>query len=100
MTDEEVQPAIRRVSIYRQLSDVLKSKRKSYRHLSPSNSSFAFAWNCTLPEINSSSSIEDLTRIIPPLVKQKSISYDDMTFLSTNEDEKNGLSLLQFSLNI
>ncbi len=79
MTDEEIQPQVRRLSIYRQLSDVLKSKRKSYGHILPPNSTFTFVCNCTLTEVNKSS---------PCLVKQKSISYDDLSFLSTNEDEQ------------
>jgi hypothetical protein len=87
MTDEQIQPPIRRSSIYRQLSDVLKSKRKQYRHVSPPNSTFTFVWNCALTEINSSSK-EDLNIVTPCLVKQKSISCDDVTFLSTNEDEQ------------
>jgi len=87
MTDEETQPQIRRLSIYRQLSDVLKSKRKPYRHISPPNSTFTFVWNCALTDVKSSS-IEDLKNLTPRLVKQKSISCDDVTILSTNEDEQ------------
>jgi hypothetical protein len=87
MTDEETQPQIRRLSIYRQLSDVLKSKRKSYRHISPPNSTFTFVWNCALNEVKSSSK-EDLKNLTPCLIKQKSISCDDVTILSTNEDEQ------------
>lgn len=98
---------LRRLSICRQLSDVLKYRRKSCcsnssDHLpympspSPTSSStttnsasstFTFVWNCALTEINSSSK-EDLNIVTPCLVKQKSISCDDVTFLSTNEDEQ------------
>ena len=83
MTDENAQPQqIRRLSFYRQLSDVLKSKRKSFSHLSPTtNSTFTFVWKCTLTEVN-----EDLT-----LVKQKSISYDDVAFLSDQQIPSNTL---------
>lgn len=97
MTDDDIQPTIRRISIYRQLSDVLKSKRKSYHQLSSTHSTFTFPWNCTLTEVNSLSSKEDLNNKTSSLVKQKSISYDDITYLSNNEDEQlikqNGLSL-------
>ncbi len=87
------EPQFRRLSFYRQLSDVLKSKRKSYSHISPpppttssSNSTFTFVWKCALTGVN-----EDLT-----LVKQKSISYDDVAFLSDqeiieNKSRENGL---------
>lgn len=80
------EPQFRRLSFYRQLSDVLKSKRKSYSHISPpppttssSNSTFTFVWKCALTGVN-----EDLT-----LVKQKSISYDDVAFLSDQEITEN-----------
>ena len=81
MTEEDILPQFRRISLYRQLSDVLKSKRKSCSHVSPptTTSGFTFVWNCGLTEMKSSSS--------KTLVKQKSISYDDLAFLTTNEDE-------------
>jgi hypothetical protein len=90
MTEEDVQLPFRRSSIYRQLSDVLKSKRKSYCHGSPpvttTNSTFTFVWNCALTEVNSPTK-EDVHRTPPTLVKQKSISCDDVAFLSTNTNE-------------
>lgn len=91
MTDEILQPQFRRLSLYRQLSDVLKSKRKSSLHLSPppppSTSTSTFAWNCTLPEVNSPSK-EELNIVSNHLIKQKSISCDDMAFLSSNEEQQ------------
>lgn len=90
MTDEVVQPQIRRLSLYRQLSDVLKSKRKSLCHVSPpptSNSTFAFGWNSTVPEVVSPLK-EGLESASNSLVKQKSISCDDVAFLSSNEDQQ------------
>lgn len=132
---------LRRLSICRQLSDVLKYRRKSYcsnssDHLpylpspSPTSSSttansasstFTFVWNCALTEVDSppgSSSNEDLhvlpvqhqqrTRknglsdvpsVVNPkeitgsvvaacLLKQKSVSCDDLAFLSSSGDEQ------------
>jgi len=91
MTDENAQPQFRRLSFYRQLSDVLKSKRKSFSHVSPppptSNSTYTFVWNCTLPEDHSPSK-DDSNNISNTLVKQKSISCDDVAFLSTNDDQQ------------
>ncbi|CAF0832384.1 unnamed protein product [Adineta ricciae] len=131
---------LRRLSICRQLSDVLKYRRKSYcsnssDHLpyipSPSptsttttnsaSSTFTFVWNCALTEVDSppgSSSNEDL-HILPVqhqlrtrknglsddpnvintkeitgsmvaacLLKQKSVSCDDVAFLSSSGDEQ------------
>ena len=78
MTDELLPAQIRRLSLYRQLSDVLKSKRKSFCHVSspppPTTSNGTFAWDC--PAKNESKT----------LAKQKSISYDDVAFLSNTEE--------------
>lgn len=80
MTDELLPAQIRRLSLYRQLSDALKSKRKSFCHVSsppplplPTPSNTTFAWDC--PAKNESKL----------LAKQKSISYDDVAFLSNTE---------------
>jgi hypothetical protein len=133
---------LRRLSICRQLSDVLKYRRKSCcsnstDHLpyvpspSPTSSSttttnsasstFTFVWNCALTEVDSppgSSSNEDL-HVLPVqhqqrirknglsddpnivntkeitgsvvaacLLKQKSVSCDDVAFLSSSGDEQ------------
>jgi hypothetical protein len=115
MTDEETSQ-VRRLSICRQLSDVLKSKRKSYSssssdHVTPTtshsaSSTFTFVWNCALTEMNSPSK-EDLNILSSRknilsndpknitgsmaaacLVKQKSISCDDIPYLSSNENDK------------
>ena len=79
MTEREAPTQFRRLSFYRQLSDVWKSKRKSYSYVSPplppSISNATFVWNCALTEVKNT------------LIKQKSISYDDVAFLSTNEDQ-------------
>ena len=102
---------IRRLSISRQLSDVLKSKRKSYYssndnrgQVSPSittahsiSSAFTFLWNCATVEVNSlskdninisfkNSKQKTKSMIFKSLVKQKSISYDDMVFISSEDD--------------
>ncbi|CAF2156418.1 unnamed protein product [Rotaria magnacalcarata] len=131
---------LRRLSICRQLSDVLKYRRKSYcsnsnDHLpyipSPSptlstttnsaSSTFTFVWNCALTEVDSppgSSSNEDLhilpiqmqqrtrknglsddpnmlntkeitgSMVAACLLKQKSVSCDDVAFLSSSGDEQ------------
>jgi hypothetical protein len=130
---------LRRLSICRQLSDVLKYRRKSCcsnstDHLpyipSPSSSStttnsasstFTFVWNCALTEVDSppgSSSNEDLhvlpvqhqqrtrknglsddpntintkeitgSMVAACLLKQKSVSCDDVAFLSSSGDEQ------------
>ena len=71
MTDELLPAQIRRLSLYRQLSDALKSKRKSFCHISSAP-----------PRPPSVTSNSDSTK----LVKQKSISYDDVAFLSNNEE--------------
>ena len=131
---------LRRLSICRQLSDVLKYRRKSCcststDHLSyipspsPTSSSvttnsasstFTFVWNCALTEVDSppgSSSNEDLhvlpvqhqqrtrknglsddpnivntkeitgSMVAACLLKQKSVSCDDVAFLTTSTDE-------------
>ena len=108
---------VRRLSICRQLSDVLKSKRKSFcssssDHVTPPTTShsasttFTFVWNCALTESNSPSK-EDLNmlssrKMIPSndsknitgsmaaacLVKQKSISCDDIPFFSSDGNEQ------------
>lgn len=76
MTDELLPAQIRRLSLYRQLSDALKSKRKSLCHVS------------SPPPLPLPTSTWDY----PPkdesktLVKQKSISYDDVAFLSNTEE--------------
>jgi hypothetical protein len=79
MSEEE---PVRRLSICRQLSDVLKSTRKS--PLSTSK----FSWNCTLNKMDSPT--EENSKILSNgsivtgcLVKQKSISCDDLVFLSS-----------------
>lgn len=132
---------LRRLSICRQLSDVLKYRRKSCcsnssDHLSniptPSptgttnsaSSTFTFVWNCTLAEVDSppgSSSNEDLQKlsshqtqrtrrnglsddqpvinvkeitgsmVAACLIKQKSVSCDDMAFLTSNVDQQTSL---------
>jgi hypothetical protein len=96
----------RRSSIYRQLSDVLKSKRKSYGSPVSSSSTLTFVWKCGSSKIDSPSN-EDInivndssdhrTIVTACLVKQKSISCDDVAFLSSNIDEQtipaNGLFL-------
>lgn len=108
MTDELLPAQIRRLSLYRQLSDALKSKRKSFCHVSsppplppPVSSNSTFAWDCP--------SKSDSTK----LVKQKSISYDDVAFLSNNEEsspaqpqtivdeqsKQNGLAFFQRNIN-
>jgi hypothetical protein len=132
---------LRRLSICRQLSDVLKYRRKSCcsnssDHLpyipspSPTSSStttnsasstFTFVWNCALTEVDSppgSSSNEDLhvlpvqhpqrtrknglsddpnivnskeitgSMVAACLLKQKSVSCDDVAFLSSSGDEQ------------
>ncbi len=128
---------LRRLSICRQLSDVLKYRRKSCcsnssDHLpyipSPSptatnsaSSTFTFVWNCALTEVDSppgSSSNEDLhvlpvqhqqrtrknglsddpgfintkeitgSMVAACLLKQKSVSCDDVAFLSSSGDEQ------------
>jgi hypothetical protein len=129
---------LRRLSICRQLSDVLKYRRKSCcsnssDHLSniptPSptgttnsaSSTFTFVWNCALTEVDSppgSSSNEDLhvlplhpsqrmrknglsddphvvnvkeitgSMVAACLIKQKSVSCDDVAFLSSSGDEQ------------
>ncbi|CAF3304826.1 unnamed protein product [Rotaria socialis] len=131
---------LRRLSICRQLSDVLKYRRKSYcsnsnDHLpyipSPSptlstatnsaSSTFTFVWNCALTEVDSppgSSSNEDVhilpiqmqqrarknglsddpnmlntkeitgSMVAACLLKQKSVSCDDVAFLSSSGDEQ------------
>lgn len=129
---------LRRLSICRQLSDVLKYRRKSCcsnssDHLSnipsPSptgttnsaSSTFTFVWNCTLAEVDSppgSSSNEDLqnlpnqhlqrtrknglsddphvinvkeitgSMVAACLIKQKSVSCDDMAFLTSNIEQQ------------
>ena len=132
---------LRRLSICRQLSDVLKYRRKSCcsnssDHLpylpSPSptssnttansaSSTFTFVWNCALTEVDSppgSSSNEDLhvlpvqhqqrtrknglsddpnlvntkeitgSMVAACLLKQKSVSCDDLAFLSSSGDEQ------------
>ena len=136
---------LRRLSLCRQLSDVLKYRRKSYcsnssDHLpyipspSPTSSSttttnttnsasstFTFVWNCALTEVDSppgSSSNEDLhvlpvqhqqrtrknglsddpniintkeitgSMVAACLIKQKSVSCDDVAFLSSSGDEQ------------
>jgi hypothetical protein len=80
MTEEE---PLRRLSICRQLSDVLKSKRKSYVSTSK------FVWNCTLTKIDSpttedSKMLTNGSLVTGCLVKQKSISCDDLAFLSSD----------------
>ena len=142
----------RRLSICRQLSDVLKYRRKSFcsnsnDHLSyissPSptssttnsaSSTFTFVWNCALTEVDSppgSSSNEDLhilpiqhqprrrkdglsddpniitakettgSMVAACLLKQKSVSCDDVAFLSSSGDEQtispNGSSSATFA---
>ncbi|CAF0977659.1 unnamed protein product [Rotaria sordida] len=108
MTHEDTSQA-RRSSLYRQLSDVLKLKRKSFYSNSrestlssttttPSPSStFTFLWNCALTEVDTTSK-EDFDSLsnqsknrtdsidVHRLMKQKSISYDDLVFISSNED--------------
>lgn len=83
---------IRRLSLYRQLSDVLKSKRKSCSYISPptTTAGLSFVWNSTLTE-NKNFIIEEEST--STLVKQKSISYDDVVFLTANENtnKQNGL---------
>lgn len=129
---------LRRLSICRQLSDVLKYRRKSCcsnssDHLtniptpSPTgttnsaSSTFTFVWNCALTEVDSppgSSSNEDLhvlpvqypqrvrknglsddphvvnvkeitgSMVAACLIKQKSVSCDDVAFLSSSGDEQ------------
>lgn len=126
---------LRRLSICRQLSDALKSRRKSFSSSSTStdlllpspspsatinsaSSTFTFVWNCALTEVDSppgSSSNEDLPHPYPTrrrknalsddphginvkeitgsmvaacLIKQKSVSCDDMAFLSSSTDEQ------------
>ena len=124
---------LRRLSICRQLSDALKSRRKSFSSSSTStdllpspsptntansaSSTFTFVWNCALTEVDSppgSSSNEDLTQlpgrirknglsddphqlnvkditgsmVAACLIKQKSVSCDDMAFLLSTADEQ------------
>jgi len=86
MSEEE---PVRRLSICRQLSDVLKSTRKSYirDHRSPLSTS-KFAWNCTLNKMDSpteedSKILSNGSIVTGCLVKQKSISCDDLAFLSS-----------------
>jgi hypothetical protein len=129
---------LRRLSICRQLSDVLKYRRKSccsnssdHMPYSPTpsptpttnsaTSTFTFVWNCALTEVDSppgSSSNEDLHVLPIPhqqrmrknglsddptlittkeitgsmvaacLIKQKSVSCDDVAFLSSSGDEQ------------
>ncbi|CAF4454064.1 unnamed protein product [Adineta steineri] len=86
MTDEI---PCRRLSICRQLSDVLKSKRKSYNESHSSTSKFS--WNCTLSTIdspiNEQSNISfDDPKVNGRLIKQKSISYDDVVFLASEQN--------------
>ncbi|CAF3708814.1 unnamed protein product [Adineta steineri] len=96
MTDEI---PCRRLSICRQLSDVLKSKRKSYNESHSSTSKFS--WNCTLSTIDSPINEQSNISFDDPvvngrLIKQKSISYDDVVFLAseqnitTNQTKQNG----------
>ncbi|CAF4495249.1 unnamed protein product [Rotaria sp. Silwood1] len=110
MTHEDTSQ-IRRLSLYKHLSDVLKLKRKtccsnskdsilSSTPTTPSPSStFTFFWNCTLTEVDTSSK-EDFNNLsnqsknridsadVHCLIKQKSISYDDLVFISSNEDKQ------------
>ncbi|CAM4965944.1 unnamed protein product [Rotaria socialis] len=103
---------VRRLSFCRQLSDVLKFKRRSlgsnskYPMLPSSKttsrlpvSSSTFSWNCTLVEDDSSAkeafkilSTNLITRRISIdihcLAKEKVISYDDLVFVASNEDEQ------------
>lgn len=103
MIDEDA-PQIRRLSLYRQLSDVLKSKRRSLCTSTKDSipppattthsplSKFTFLWSCKLAEIDLSSnehsnhpkSRTESIDEIHCLIKQKSISYDDIAFISSN----------------
>ena len=58
-----------------------------HRHPPTSNSTFTLVWNCTLTEVNTPSK-EELINSSNTLVKQKSISCDDMAFMSNNDDQQ------------
>jgi len=93
---------IRRLSLYRQLSDVLKSKRKSCSYISPPTTSagLSFIWNSTVTD-NKNFIIEEESANL--LVKQKSISYDDVVFLATTEDDenkRNGLDYFPYRISL
>ncbi|CAF2015869.1 unnamed protein product [Rotaria magnacalcarata] len=103
---------VRRLSFCRQLSDVLKFKRRSLGSISkdpisPSSkttlrlpvSSSSFFWNCRLAEDDSSAK-EDFKILSQNLitrrisidihcsVKETAISYDDLVFIASNEDDE------------
>ena len=90
MTDGEL---CRRVSICRQLSDAWKSKRKSYSDSHSSNSKFV--WNCALTEEDSPVHQQIDKQYF---VKQKSISYHDMTYLSSEHESIENGHLSSFSV--